>query len=119
MHVVSRSAILMYKKDTGSRRLSVSDSGATVGESKEATRSGGSSWLGSDSTLQGQSGIGPTAFHICETGRSVDSGTPPVFFHNGIVAVNDETCRVKDHPSPNERMTERLAHAKEQAGARA
>lgn len=64
MHVVSSSAILKYKKDTGSRRLSVDDSDATVGESKEATRSGGSSWLGSDSTLQGQSGRWPTASHI-------------------------------------------------------
>jgi hypothetical protein len=44
--------------------------------------------------------------------------TPSVSLNSGIVAVNDETYRVKDH-TPNERMTERLAHAKEQARARA
>jgi hypothetical protein len=73
MHVVSRSAILMYKKDTGSRRLSVSDSGATVGESEEATCARGSSLLGSDSTPQGQSGIRSTASHIWETVVLFDS----------------------------------------------
>lgn len=117
MHVASISVVLMYKKDTGSRRLSVSDSGATVGESEEATCARGSSLLGPDSTPQGQSGKRSTASHIWEMSFCL---TPPVSFNNDIiVAVDDETCRVKDHPSPNERMTERLAHAKEQAGARA